>query len=392
MEEKNAVIVSGFRTAIGKFGGSLKDVPASDLGAETIKKNLSASNINPEIVDEVIIGCVGQIAENALISRMCQLKAGIPCSTPALSVNRLCGSGLEAINLAAMKIKSNSADIIVAGGTESLSNYPYYVKGARWGYKFGNGVFEDGVKTVYTDPVINKIMGETAESVAKRYSIDRKSQDEFALLSQNKALKAIELGKFKDEIAPVKITSKKQTVIFDTDEYPRHTSIEELSALKPAFMEGGTVTAGNASGINDGAATVIVTSDSFAKKNNLVPVVKIVSFAVCGVEPEYMGIGPVYSTRKALQNANLSLSDIDVFEINEAFAAQSLAIIKELDLPINKVNVNGGAISLGHPIGATGAILVVKIINIMRQNKYRYGLVTLCIGGGQGITTIFELL
>ena len=392
MEEKNAVIVSGCRTAIGKFGGSLRDVSASDLGAETIKKNLSTSNINPETIDEVIIGCVGQIAENALISRMCQLKAGIPCSTPALSVNRLCGSGLEAINLAAMKIKSNSADIIVAGGTESLSNYPYYVKGARWGYKFGNGVFEDGVKTVYVDPIINKIMGETAESVAKRYSIDRKSQDEFALLSQNKAIKAIELGKFKDEIISVKIASKKQTVIFDTDEYPRHTSIEELSALKPAFMEGGTVTAGNASGINDGAATVIVTSDSFAKKNNLVPVVKIVSFAVCGVEPEYMGIGPVYSTRKALQNANLSLSDIDVFEINEAFAAQSLAIIKELDLPINKVNVNGGAISLGHPIGATGAILVVKIINIMRQNKYRYGLVTLCIGGGQGITTIFELL
>ncbi|MHB8279772.1 MAG: thiolase family protein [Candidatus Humimicrobiaceae bacterium] len=392
MGEKNAVIVSGYRTAIGKFGGSLKDVSASDLGAGTIKKNLSSSNINPEIVDEVIIGCVGQIAENALISRMCQLKAGIPYSTPALSVNRLCGSGLEAINLAAMKIKSNNAEIVVAGGTESLSNYPYYVKGARWGYKFGNGVFEDGVKTVYTDTVINKIMGETAESVAKRYSIDRKSQDEFALLSQNKALKAIELGKFKDEIAPVKIASKKQTVIFDTDEYPRHTSIEELSILKPAFLECGTVTAGNASGINDGAATVIVTSDSFAEKNNLVPLVKIVSYAVCGVEPEYMGIGPVYSTRKALKNANLSLSDIDVFEINEAFAAQSLAVIKELDLPINKVNVNGGAISLGHPIGATGAILVVKIINIMRQNKYRYGLVTLCIGGGQGITTIFELL
>jgi len=392
MEEKNAVIISGYRTAIGKFGGSLKDISVSDLGAVTIKKNLNTLNLNPDIVDEIIIGCVGQIAENAFISRMCQLKAGIPYTTPALSINRVCGSGLEAINLAAIKIKSNNAEVIVAGGTESLSNYPYYVKGARWGYKFGNGVFEDGVKTVYTDPVINKIMGETAESVAKRYSIDRKSQDEFALLSQNKALKAIELGKFKEEIAPVKITSKKQTIIFDTDEYPRRTSIEELSLLKPAFLENGTVTAGNSSGINDGAATVIVTSDSFAKKNNLNPIVKIVSYAVCGVESEYMGMGPVYSTKKALKNANLSPSDIDVFEINEAFAAQTLAVIKELGIPMDKVNVNGGAISLGHPIGATGAILVVKIMNIMRQNKYRYGLVTLCIGGGQGITTIFELI
>ena len=392
MAERDAVIVSGYRTAIGKFGGSLKDVSASDLGAETIKKNLSTLNVEPEIIDEVIIGCAGQIAENVLISRMCQLKAGIPYSTPALSVNRVCGSGLEAINLAAMKVKSGSAEIIIAGGTESMSTYPYYVKGARWGYKFGDGVFEDGVKTVYRDPIINKIMGETAENIAKRYSIDRKSQDEFALLSQNKALKAIELGKFKEEIAPVRISSRKQTVIFDRDEHPRHTSMEELSMLKPAFIDLGTVTAGNASGINDGAATVIVTSNLFAKKNNLNPMVKIASYAVWGVEPEYMGLGPIYSTRKALKNANLSLSDIDVFEINEAFAAQTLAIIKELDLPMDKINVNGGAISLGHPIGATGAILVVKIINIMKRHNYRYGLVSLCIGGGQGITTILELL
>jgi len=392
MVEREAVIVSGYRTAIGKFGGSLKDVSASDLGAETIKKNLSTLNIKPEIVDEVIIGCAGQIAENVLISRMCQLKADIPYSTPALSVNRMCGSGLEAINLAAMKIESGSAEIIIAGGTENMSAYPYYVKGARWGYKFGDGIFEDGVKTVYRDPIINKIMGETAENIAKRYSIDRKSQDEFALLSQNKVLKAIKLGKFREEIAPIKISSKNQTVIFDRDEHPRHTSMEELSILKPAFIEHGTVTAGNASGINDGAATLIVTSSSFAKKNNLNSMVKIVSYAVCGVKPEYMGLGPIYSTRKALKNSNLSLSDIDVFEINEAFAAQTLAVIKELELPMDKVNINGGAISLGHPIGATGAILVVKIINIMKQHRYRYGLVSLCMGGGQGITTILELL
>ena len=385
-------MVSGYRTAIGKFGGSLKDISASDLGAETIKKNLEKTNIDPGKIDEVIIGCVGQIAENAFISRMCQLKAGIPHYIPALSVNRLCGSGLEAINLAAMKIKSDIADLIVAGGTENLSQFPYYVRGARWGYKFGNDVFEDGVKTVYTDPNINKIMGETAESIAKRYSIVRKAQDEFALCSQNKALKALELGEFQSEIASVKIAAKKQTIVFEKDEYPRQTSIEELSALKPAFVEGGTVTVGNSSGINDGAASVIVTSDSFAKKNNLKPILRIVSYAVSGIEPEYMGIGPVYSTKKALKMAGLVSSDIDVFEINEAFAAQTLAVIKELDLPVEKVNINGGSISLGHPIGATGAMLVVKIMNIMMKNKYRYGLVSLCIGGGQGITTIFELI
>lgn len=392
MEEKNAVILSGYRTAIGKFGGSLKDVSASDLGSETIKKNLEKINIDPKKIDEVIIGCVGQIAENALISRMCQLKAGISYFTPALSVNRACASGLEAINLAAMKIESGSANIIVAGGTENLSQYPYYVKGARWGYKFGHGVFEDGVKTVYIDPIINKSMGETAENVAKKYSIDRKSQDEFALLSQNRSLNAIELGKFIEEIVPVKIVTKKQTIIFDKDEYPRRTSIEELAALRPSFIEDGTVTAGNSCGINDGAASVIVASDSFAEKNNLNPLLRIISYAISGVDPEYMGIGPVYSTKVALKKAGLEISDIDVFEINEAFASQTLAVIKELDIPLEKVNINGGAISLGHPIGSTGATLVVKIMNIMRQNTFKYGLVTLCTGGGQGATTIFELI
>jgi acetyl-CoA C-acetyltransferase len=386
------VVVSASRTAIGKFGGTLKDTPAHILGSETIKQNLKQSNIKPEDVDEVIIGCVGQIAENAFISRMCQMSAGIPKEKTALSVNRMCGSGLEAINLAAIKINAGLADIIIAGGTENLSRYPYFLRNARWGYKFGHNVIEDALKLVYTDPIINKIMGETAELIASKFFISREEQDEFSLSSHLKALKAIEEGLFKDEILPLTIKEKKADIVFDIDEHPRKTDLDQLSKLKPAFLENGTVTSGNSSGINDGAATVAVMTKKKALELGIKPLVSIISFAVAGVEPEYMGIGPVYSTNKALENAGLALSDIDVFEINEAFASQTLAVMKELKVPEDKVNFNGGAIALGHPIGATGAILVVKLINIMKKRNLELGLVSLCIGGGQGITTIFKLL
>lgn len=389
---EQSVIVSGFRTAIGNFEGTLKNIPASDLGAATIKKNLEDTGLDSSLIDEVIIGCVGQIAEDYLISRTCLLKAGIPATSTALSVNRVCGSGLEAINLAAMKIETKNTDIIVAGGTENLNLYPYYIRKARGGYRYGHEVLEDGLQTVYTDPNINYLMGRTAESIAGKYSISRRDQDKFALLSHKKALDAVKKGKFKDEIVPIEVRMKKETIIFDTDEHPRETSMEKLANLKPAFLENGTVTAGNSSGINDGAATVVLMSEKTAKRIALKPKVSIVSYAVAGVDPEFMGMGPIYSTKKALDKVGLKISDIDVFELNEAFAAQSLAVIRELNIPMEKINLNGGAIALGHPIGATGAILVVKIMNIMEKKGYEYGLVTLCIGGGQGITTIFKLI
>ena len=388
---EKVVIVSGFRTAIGKFGGTLKEISAADLGAATIIKNLEYTNIKPEKVDEVIIGCIGQIAENYLISRMCSLKADLPVKTAALSVNRACGSGLEAINLASMKIKTGDAKLIIAGGTENLNLFPFYIRKARYGYRFGNDVLEDGLKTVYTDPMNGLIMGETGEKIAQKYNISREEQDKFALLSNKRALAAIKGDEFKNEIVPIEVKLKKDTVFFDTDENPRETTLELLSKLKPAFIENGTVTAGNSSGINDGAATVIMMSENTAKEMKLIPKISIISHAVVGCEPSLMGLGPIYSTKIALDKAKLKISDIDVIELNEAFSAQALAVIKELNLPMERVNINGGAVGLGHPVGATGAIMVVKIMNIMEKNNYKYGLVTLCIGGGQGITTIFKL-
>jgi acetyl-CoA C-acetyltransferase len=303
----------------------------------------------------------------------------------------VCGSGLEAINLASLKISSGEASIIIAGGTENLDLYPFYIRKARYGYRFGHDRLEDGLKTVFTDSLAGLMMGEIGEKIAKKYKISRQKQDEYSLLSQQRALRAIKNGEFKDQIVPIEVQIKKEKAVFDTDEHPRKTSMEQLSKLKPAFINDGSVTAGNASGINDGAATVVAMADAIAKDYKLDPAISIVASAVSGCEPEYMGLGPIYSTKKALKKAGMGISDIDVFEINEAFASQVLAVIRDLKIPVEKVNVNGGAIALGHPIGATGAILMVKIMNIMKKNNYEYGLVSLCIGGGQGITTILKL-
>lgn len=391
---KEVVIVSGARTAIGDLGGSLKDIHPTDLAGIVIKESVNRAGIDGKLVDEVIVGNVGQIAENGFIGRMCSLKAGLPLETTAYSVNRQCGSGVEAIAEAVMKIQTGNADIMVACGTENMSQLPYYVKGARFGYKMGHGVFEDGLIDILTWPIGPFHNGITAENVADKYGISREDQDAFSLLSQEKAIKAIEEGKFTEEIVPVEVpVGKGQTKLFEVDEHPRKgLTMEKLAKLKPAFKQGGSVTAGNSSGINDGAAAVLIMSREKADELGLKPLMSIKGFAVAGNEPELMGFGPALSTKKLLEKMSLKTSDIDLIELNEAFASQSLAVIRDLKLDIDKVNVNGGAIALGHPVGATGVIITVKLMYEMKRRNAKLGLVTMCIGGGQGISMIFENL
>lgn len=388
---KDVVIVGAARTAIGTFGGALKDVHAADMGAIVIKEALKRAQVDPELVEDVIVGCVGQVAENAFIARMCALRAGLPKHSSAYTVNRLCGSGLQAINSAAQAIRSGEAEIVVAAGTENMDLLPYYVRKARYGYRFGHSQLEDGLLTALTDPFGNYPMGVTAEIVSKRFNITREEQDQFAYESQVRALAAIAAGKFKDEIVPVEIPQRRgEAVIFDTDEHPRKTTLEKLAALKPAFQEGGTVTAGNSSGINDAAAAVVVMSADKARALGLKILAYVREQAVAGVEPEIMGFAPAPAVKKVLKKSGLTLDDIHLMELNEAFASQSVAVIKDLEIDPRKVNVNGGAIALGHPIGATGCILTVKILAEMERTASQYGLVTMCIGGGQGIATLFE--
>lgn len=394
MTGKEVVIVGGARTAIGSFAGSLKDVHCTDLAAITIKEAIKRSGIDGKLVDEVIVGNVGQIAENGFIGRMCSLKAGLPLETTAYSVNRQCGSGLEAIADAVMKIQTENADIVVACGTENMSQLPYYVKGARFGYRMGHGVFEDGLTDILTWPLGPYHNGMTAENVADRFNVTREQQDEFALLSQEKAVKALDDGKFVDEIAPVEIPAGKgKTEWFSTDEHPRRgLSLEKLSKLKPAFKPGGSVTAANSSGINDGAAAVVVMSREKADELGIKPLMSVKGFAVAGNEAEIMGFAPALSTKKLMNRLDMKLEDIDLIELNEAFASQSVAVINDLGLDIHKVNVNGGAIALGHPVGATGVILTVKLMYEMQRRYAQFGLVTMCIGGGQGVSMLFENL
>ncbi|MCM3113772.1 acetyl-CoA C-acetyltransferase [Neobacillus sp. MER 74] len=388
---KEVVIVGGARTAIGTMGGALKDIHAADLGAIAIKEALKRSNVSPELVEDVIVGCVGQVAESAFIARMCALRAGIPAQSNAYTVNRLCGSGLQAINTAAQAIRAGENEIIVAAGTENMNLLPYYVRKGRYGYRFGHAQLEDGLLTALTDPFGNYPMGVTAEKVSERFNITREEQDRFAFESQEKAAAAIESGKFKDEIVPVEIPQRRgEPKFFDTDEHPRKTTYEKLSSLKPAFQEKGTVTAGNSSGINDGAAAVVMMSAEKAKELGLIPLAYVREQAVAGVEPEIMGFAPAPAVKKVLQKSGLTIDDIDLLEINEAFASQAVAVIKDLDVDPCKVNVNGGAIALGHPIGASGCILTVKLLNEMKRKGSKFGIVTMCIGGGQGIATIFE--
>lgn len=390
---KNVVIVSGARTGIGSFGGSLSQYQATDLGGIAIKAALERAGIKPEEVDEVVMGCVGQAAENAFMARVSSIKAGIPYEASALTVNRLCSSGLQAIYTAATEIDNGLCDIAVAGGGESMSNLPFYVRSARFGYRMGHGELEDGLITALSDPITRNHMGITAENVAERYNITREDQDAYAVVSQTRAAKARAEGKFTDEIVPVEVkVNKKETKIFAEDEYIREgTTVEKLAKLRPAFKKDGTVTAGNASGINDCGAAVVLMKEEEAKRRGLKPIVRIVDAAVAGVDPAYMGIGPVPAVKKLLEKTGLTKEDIGLYELNEAFAAQSLACIRELDLDMEKVNVNGSGISMGHPIGATGCIITIKLMNEMVRRNEKYGIATLCIGGGQGLAVLFEL-
>lgn len=391
--KENIVIIAGARTAIGSFGGSLKDLEATDLGGIAIKEALKRAQVAPEDVDEVVMGCVGQAAENAFMARVSSIKAGIPYEATALTVNRLCSSGLQAIVTAAMEIDNGFCDVAVAGGGESMDNIPFYLRNARRGYRMGHAELEDGLVTALSDPITRDHMGITAENIAERYHISREDQDAYALMSQQRAAKARDEGKFKDEIVPVEVrVNKKETKIFDTDEHIRdNTTLEKLAKLKPAFKAGGTVTAGNASGINDCGAAVVLMKEEEAKRRGRKPIVRIVDFAAAGVDPANMGIGPVPAVRKLLEKTGLTLDDIGLIELNEAFASQSLACIRELGLDVNKVNVNGSGISMGHPIGATGCIITIKLMNEMVRRQEKYGIATLCIGGGQGLAVLFEL-
>ncbi|MFO7312191.1 MAG: thiolase family protein [Bacillota bacterium] len=387
----DVVLVEGVRTAIGRFGGALSPLSASDLGAAVIREVLRRTNLEPSQVDEVIMGCVGQVAEDAYIARTSAIKAGLPKEVPAYAVNRLCSSGLQSIVSAGQAIRLGEAEVVVAGGVESMSNFPYFLRQARFGYRMGHGTLEDGLIVTLSDPFRRYHMGITAENVAERWGIDRATQDQVALRSQRRMAAAMAAGLFRDQIVPVTVPDRKGERVVDTDEHPRpDTTLEQLAALKPAFKEGGTVTAGNSSGINDGAAAVLVMSSDKARALGLRPRLVLRAAAAAGVEPEYMGIGPVPAVRKALARAGLSLDDIDLIELNEAFAAQAEAVVRDLGLDWERVNVNGGAIAHGHPVGATGAILTVKLMYEMERRGARYGLVTMCIGGGQGLAAVFE--
>ncbi|HXK34837.1 MAG TPA: thiolase family protein [Dehalococcoidia bacterium] len=387
---EDVVIVSGARTPIGRFQGAFSNMPASDLGAIVIKAAVERAGLAPEQVDHVIMGCVGQVAEDAYISRHAAVKAGMPIETPAVTVNRICGSGLEAINTASRYIQAGDATVVVAGGAENMTMMPYYLRQARAGYRMGNGVIEDGILHLLGDPFSKVHMGITAENLAEKFEVSRETQDEYSVRSQERALAAIESGKFKDEIVPVEVKQGKETVTIDTDEHPRRTSMEALAKLKPAFKEGGMVTAGNASGINDGAAAVVVMGESKARELGLKPRMRLVARAEAGVEPSLMGSGPIPAVQAALKKAGMTIDQIDLVELNEAFASVAAACSTALHLDPEKTNVNGGAIALGHPVGATGAILTVKLMYELERRNAKYGLVSLCIGGGQGIATIFE--
>jgi acetyl-CoA C-acetyltransferase len=389
---REVVIVSAARTAVGTFGGTLSTLPAYELGAVVIKEVLHRAGLSAEHVDEVILGQILTAGEGQNPARKASLKAGLPVTTPVTSVNKLCGSGLKTVTMAAQAIMLGDAEVIVAGGQESMSTAPYLLPKARTGYRMGNGELVDSmINDALTCSWENVHMGITAENIAEQYGITRDEQDRFAVASQNKAEAAIKAGRFKDEIVPVTIPSKKGDIVFDTDEHPRFgTTLEAAAKLKPAFKKDGTVTAANASGINDGAAAVLLMSAEKARALGLQPLAVIRGYGSAGVEPRIMGMGPVPATRKALAKAGLTVDQLDLIEANEAFAAQSLGVARELKFDPAKVNVNGGAIALGHPVGASGARILVTLLHEMQKRQSRYGLATLCIGGGQGIAVVVE--
>jgi len=393
MTQRDIFVVGTARTAIGAFGGSLKDVPNTQLATTAVKAALTRSGVAPDAVGHVVMGnVIPTDTKDAYLSRVAAIDAGCPIETPAFNVNRLCGSGLQAIVSAAQAIALGDCDIAVGGGSESMSRGPYFDTSARYGARMGDAVLVDYMLGILHDPWQKIHMGITAENVAERHGITREEQDALAALSHQRAAAAIAAGRFKEQIVPVEIKTRKGVVVFDTDEHVKaSTTVEVLAGMKPAFKkEGGTVTAGNASGINDGAGAVVLAEGGRVKALGLKPLARLVGYAHAGVEPAYMGIGPVPATRKVLERTGLKIGDLDVIEANEAFAAQACAVAKELDFDPAKVNPNGSGISLGHPVGATGAIITAKAIAELHRVQGRYALVTMCIGGGQGIAAIFE--
>ncbi len=386
-------IVSAARTAIGAYGGSLKDIPTHELAATAIKASLARSGVDPAEIDEVILGCVNQVAEDAYVARSAALTAGLPSTCTAYAVNRICSSGAQAFWSGVQAIQTGGAERVIAGGVESLSRLPYYLRGARWGYRLGHDTVEDGVVVALTDPLGGYHMGTTAERLATMYAISRETQDEFAYTSHMNAVRAVESGLFDQEITPVQVPQRRgEPLAFSRDEQPRSdTSIDALARLRPVFKSDGSVTAGNASPLNDGAAAGLLMSEEAVKRSDIAPLARIVGAGVAGVEPDVMGYGPVPSTAQLLERMGLTWDDIDLVELNEAFAAQALAVLAAWPADVrSRVNVNGGAIALGHPLGATGAILITKLAYELRRRNGRYGLVTLCVGGGQGFSLVIE--
>ncbi|HEM5052266.1 TPA: acetyl-CoA C-acetyltransferase [Streptococcus suis] len=386
---KKVAIVSAYRSAIGSFGGSLKDIEIADLGAQVLETALANKNIPADSVDEVIFGNVLSAGQGQNIARQIAIRAGIPQTASAYAVNKVCGSGLKSVLLAAQSIMLGDNDVVVAGGIEIMSQAPYLSKTSRFGSKFGHITLEDSMLTDgLTDAFNDYHMGITAENVAEHYQVSRAEQDAFTYSSQEKAAKAIAEGRFVDEIVPIKLKNRKGETIFATDEYPRLTPIEKLATLRPSFKKDGTVTAANASGINDGCAVLVLMSDEKASELNIQPLAYIEAYATSGLDPALMGLGPITASQKALQKLNKTVEDIDLFELNEAFAAQSIPVIKQLGIEPAKVNVNGGAIALGHPIGASGSRILVTLIHELIKQEKELGLCSLCIGGGQGISLI----
>ena len=390
---KKIVLAGACRTAIGVMGGTLSTTPATDLGAIVIKEALNRAGVPADQVDQVYMGCVIQAGQGQNVARQASIKAGLPIETPAVTINVVCGSGLNCVNMAAEMIAAGDADIVVAGGMENMSMAPYAVMQGRYGYRMNDGKLVDTmVHDALWDAFNDYHMGITAENIAEEWGLTRQQLDEFAAWSQNKCEKARAEGKFKDEIVPVEVKKKKETILFDTDEGPRDgVTVESLSKLRPAFKEGGKVTAGNASGINDGAAAIIVMSEEKAKELGVTPMATWIGGELAGVEPRIMGIGPVASTRKVMEKKGYKIEDFDLIEANEAFAAQSVAVGHDLGFDMNKLNVNGSAIALGHPVGASGCRILVTLLYEMQRRHAKKGLATLCVGGGMGCSAIVEM-
>ena len=391
-DNREVVVLSGVRTAIGGYGGSLKDQPPADLAAAVVREAVSRAGVDPADVGHCVIGNVIHTEPRDMyISRVAAVNGGLPIETPAFTLNRLCGSGLQSIVSASQVILLGDADCAVAGGAEVMSRGQYWLPGMRWGQRLGNGQVIDAMVGALTDPFDDCHMGITAENIAAKWGISREDQDALAVDSHRRAAAAIDAGNFKSQILPVELKSRKGTVVFDTDEHTRRdATLEGMAKLRPAFNKDGSVTAGNASGINDAAAAVVLMERSAAEAKGLKPMARLVGYALAGVEPKYMGIGPVPAVKKLLDKCGVGIKDIDVFEVNEAFAAQALAVCRDLELPMDKTNPNGSGISLGHPIGATGTIVTIKALHELERTGGRLGLVTMCIGGGQGIAALFE--